>query len=101
MSFDMSSENITIVLRENPQSFALKIFDREKQPSKLHPCANNPCQDLCLIVPNDKYVCKCRDGREFKNGRCEEIPNWSPPTHCRDNEFQCKTNLKCIDKVYT
>ena len=104
LSYDLETANVSVVLRENPQSFALKIFDRSRQPHQSHPCSNRPCSDLCLVVPSEKeYVCKCRDGSRpdhAHQGKCQEIANWSPPTHCRENEFQCKTNLKCIDVVY-
>ena len=106
MRYDLINQSISTVLKQNPQSFALKIFDRSKQPTKQsHPCeSTNPCEDLCLVIPNNSYVCKCRDGKmnvTSESENCKDIPNWTPPTHCRENEFQCHANLKCIDNVYT
>ena len=101
LKLDLETSNISVILQENPQSFALKVFDRYKQPRNEHPC-NEPdtCQDLCLLVPNG-YICKCRDGRTLKDNTCQDIPDWKPPSHCRPNQFQCAKNAKCIDERYT
>ena len=99
-----------IILQENPQSFALKMFDRSKQQVSFrqleHPCSGGDktiCQDLCLVIPENGHSCKCRDGSQLqKDGvSCQEIPNWKPPSHCRPNQFKCQSNFKCIDERYT
>ena len=102
---DLETSNISLILQENPQSFALKVFDREgAQPRKSQHNCDDPktCQDLCLVVPNG-HVCKCGDGRIMnKDGvTCQDIPDWKPPSHCRSNQFQCRHNPKCIDERYT
>ena len=100
MKLDLQSQNTSLVLQENPQSFALKIFDREKQKISPHPCRNNPCAELCLVQPGEnKHTCKCSDGKMGE--KCIPIPQWKPPSHCQQNQFKCKSNFKCIDKRYT
>ena len=104
--FDLESKNISKILSQNPQSFALKVFDRQRQGlhKQPHPCDEAEiCQDLCLVVPNGGHVCKCRDGSQLNEDgvTCQEIPDWKPPSHCRTNQFQCRANPKCIDERYT
>ena len=109
LRLDLTTSNVSVVLEENPQSFDLKVFDPDRQPRVDHPCNNggHKCSDLCLVVPekgqNGGHTCRCRDGSTLlaEDGvTCQAIANWTPPSHCRANQFQCKTNLKCIDERY-
>lgn len=102
MKLDLSTSNVSLVLEENPKSFALKVFDRSKQKHMDHPCqSSSTCQDLCLLTPDKGHSCKCRDGSQLAlNGSCQPIPDWKPPSHCRANQFKCRSNFKCIDERY-
>ena len=104
MKMDLTSNNISRLLDENPQSFDLKVFDSEKQPQNGHFCGKNGdfCEDLCLVMPNNEHVCHCQDGKKLqKDGKsCEIIPDWVPASYCRNNQFNCLSNNKCIDEQY-
>jgi low-density lipoprotein receptor-related protein 1 (alpha-2-macroglobulin receptor) len=104
MRLDLETSNTSLIVEENPQLFSLKVFAQDRQPLQSHACEDpNTCQDLCLVTPNNGHVCKCRDGSQLlDDGKsCQEIPNWSPPSHCREHQFQCHRNLRCIDERYT
>ena len=103
MQLDLKTNETFLVKEENPQLFSLKVFDKAKQPDLIgHSCVTSGCRDLCLPVP-EGHRCFCRDGFTLDGDKmsCNEITNWTAPSHCTENQFQCSHNLKCIDQRYT
>ena len=102
MQLNLKNNETFLVKEENPQLFSLKVFDKSKQPDLIgHSCMFAECQDLCLPVP-EGHRCGCRDGKALDaDGKsCKLIPDWTTPSHCADNQFQCLHNLRCIDYRY-
>nr|CAD7581583.1 unnamed protein product [Timema californicum] len=60
---------------------------------------NNNCSELCLSTPNGS-TCSCRDGYALNDNACTLQSNYTPPSRCPQNFFQCVKNLRCIDKKY-
>ena len=103
MQFNLKTNETFLVKEENPQLFSLKVFDRTKQPDLIgHSCVMSGCHDLCLPVP-EGHRCFCRDGfvLDGDGKSCNEVANWTSPSHCGEHQFECQNNLKCIDLRYT
>ncbi len=109
MRLDLSNNSVSHVKEDNPQLFALRVFDAGSQGAiPSHPCQNRdspPCHDLCLVNAADsKYSCACRDGTAESvgdgGGKCEQVEGWTPPSTCAGGQFQCRRNLRCVDSRY-
>ncbi|KAK7069706.1 Low-density lipoprotein receptor-related protein 1B, partial [Halocaridina rubra] len=88
---------------ENPYIFELKVFTNTSQ-SDSNECTNGSlqCQDVCLATPNGP-LCACAMGFEvdIQNAHmCSPIKNFTQPSLCSKDQFQCQKNLRCIDKRY-
>ncbi|XP_037511191.1 low-density lipoprotein receptor-related protein 1 [Rhipicephalus sanguineus] len=102
LRFDTVSKNITKLKTENPPLFELRFFDEASQ-STGSGCSsdNGGCSQLCLSIP-EGHSCACGDGYYLAtdNITCHRSANYTEPSRCREGEFECKTNQRCIDKRY-
>ncbi|XP_076069558.1 LDL receptor protein 1 isoform X2 [Oratosquilla oratoria] len=92
-----------VLRRENPFIIDIKVFSNDSQQDS-NECTNNElnCEDFCVSTPNGPK-CLCQLGYEPGDpggNQCFPITNFTQPNLCRENQFQCKTNMKCIDKKY-
>ncbi|UYV74241.1 LRP1B, partial [Cordylochernes scorpioides] len=87
---------------ENPPLFEIKIIDNSTQ-SGMNECTQNNggCQEFCFATLTN-FVCGCRDGFTLAPDgvNCIATANYSEPSRCRKNEFECLKNLRCIDVRY-
>jgi hypothetical protein len=44
MRLDLYNKSVRMVKEENPQLFALRVYDADKQPEMKHVCKDSPCQ---------------------------------------------------------
>ncbi|XP_023209402.1 very low-density lipoprotein receptor-like, partial [Centruroides sculpturatus] len=63
----------------------LLVFHPVLRRRVRNPCEQSPCDQLCLLIPNNR-VCKCSDGFNLVSGRCEET---CTPDYCY-NEGSCE-----------
>ncbi|XP_013411103.1 prolow-density lipoprotein receptor-related protein 1 [Lingula anatina] len=67
-------------------------------------CSNNNggCSQLCLAVNGAAPTCACQDGFQLAadKSNCTEIPGYTPPPLCKEDQFQCH-NGRCIPKQWT
>ncbi|XP_063881494.1 prolow-density lipoprotein receptor-related protein 1-like isoform X4 [Scylla paramamosain] len=89
--------------QESPYIFDLKVFTNSSQQDG-NDCTNGTlqCMDLCLATPEGP-VCVCAKGRQpsaTDPKQCVTIANFTEPSLCNERQFQCKKNLRCIDKRY-
>ncbi|XP_068223129.1 low-density lipoprotein receptor-related protein 1 isoform X3 [Palaemon carinicauda] len=100
----LGSEDAPEELRvENPYIFELKVFTNTSQ-SDSNNCTDGSmeCDHLCLATPNGPH-CDCATGFEqdaLHSNLCHPIKNFTQPTFCNEDQFQCKKNLRCIDERY-
>ncbi|CAL4119324.1 unnamed protein product, partial [Meganyctiphanes norvegica] len=88
---------------ENPYIFDVKVFANDSQLTTNN-CTNNDfkCFDLCLATPEGPH-CDCPTGFQIggeNNNLCDPILNFTQPILCDEDQFQCKKNLRCIDRRY-
>ncbi|XP_077556086.1 LDL receptor protein 1 isoform X2 [Haemaphysalis longicornis] len=102
LRFDTVSKNITRLKTENPPLFEMRFFDQASQ-STGSSCSsdNGGCSQLCLSIP-EGHSCACGDGFYLApdNTTCHRSDNYTEPSRCREGEFECNTNQRCIDKRY-
>ncbi|GIY35944.1 prolow-density lipoprotein receptor-related protein 1 [Caerostris darwini] len=99
---NLKNKTVTTLIKENPPLYQIKIFDIATQTG-INDCTadNGGCSQLCLAIPG-KHVCACRDGYSLSNDgvSCTGSSNYTEPTRCKDGEFECVKNLRCIDVRY-
>ncbi|KAG8200378.1 hypothetical protein JTE90_028559 [Oedothorax gibbosus] len=99
---DLKTKNVTTLIEENPPVFQIKVFDIAMQTG-INDCTGNNggCSELCLPTPG-KAICACRDGFVLSDDKvsCTGSMNYTEPTRCKDGEFECVKNLRCIDVRY-
>lgn len=102
LRFDTATKNISRLKTENPPLFELRFFDETSQ-SIGSSCSsdNGGCSQLCLSIP-EGHSCACGDGYYLApdNTTCLRSANYTEPSRCREGEFECKTNQRCIDRRY-
>ena len=100
MKMNLTDRKATDV-KSGLKNVLLKTYEVKPHNLRSNACqSSNTCEDLCLIQPNNGYVCKCRDGSvQSESGSCQPISNWKPRSLCHRSEFQCR-NFKCIDIKY-
>ncbi|XP_029850375.2 prolow-density lipoprotein receptor-related protein 1 [Ixodes scapularis] len=102
LRWDALTGNISRLKTENPPLFELRFFDEASQ-SGVSACSdrNGGCAQLCLATP-EKRVCACGDGYDLNEDgtTCQRAANYTEPSRCRDGEFECRKNQRCIDRRY-
>uniref|UniRef100_A0A6A7FMH6 Prolow-density lipoprotein receptor-related protein 1-like n=4 Tax=Hirondellea gigas TaxID=1518452 RepID=A0A6A7FMH6_9CRUS len=82
--------------------FDVKVYSKDSQRGPYHQCQEKQCFDLCLLTPGGPQ-CACNTGYQphhtFPN-MCQEIENFTMPSHCDKNQFQCVRDLRCIDRRF-
>lgn len=67
--------NQTVVSHLISQPLSIHVHHPSLQPVTANPCANSPCQHICLLSPSSStgYTCKCKPGfTVISDGRCTE-----------------------------
>ncbi|XP_050433383.1 low-density lipoprotein receptor-related protein 1 isoform X2 [Adelges cooleyi] len=89
---------------ENPPLFTLKVYNSEAQIKTLsYWCEEaDQCSGLCMSTPKGP-VCLCNDGyalkaTDNKKKECVKSSNYSVPTLCGQDSFQCVKTKQCIPK---
>ncbi|GFY45676.1 low-density lipoprotein receptor-related protein 1 [Trichonephila inaurata madagascariensis] len=99
---DLKNKTVTTLIKESTPLFQIKIFDIAIQTG-INECTadNGGCSQLCLAIPG-KRVCACRDGYSLDSDgvSCTASANYTEPSRCKENEFECAKNLRCIDVRY-
>ncbi|CAH1393043.1 unnamed protein product [Nezara viridula] len=100
-SYDLSNKTTKLLGHENPPLHEVRVYDKSSQMG-ISGCSNLTCPHLCLLNNYTKGSCYCADGFSgVGNGNCTPIMNHSPPSACRNNQWQCLSGLfKCINKAY-
>lgn len=60
---------------------------------------NGNCPELCLATPI-AAVCACTEGFEFVNGSCAKQSNYTAPSRCPPNNFECTKNKRYVLHEY-
>ncbi|XP_061081754.1 low-density lipoprotein receptor-related protein 1B-like [Conger conger] len=98
---DLSSGDVTLMRRERPPLFGLRVYDAQSQHGD-NACRINygGCGTLCLAVPGGR-VCACADDQRLgkNNVSCSASPSGAEPQGCKASEFQCR-NLHCIQLAW-
>uniref|UniRef100_A0A4W3IBD4 LDL receptor related protein 1B n=1 Tax=Callorhinchus milii TaxID=7868 RepID=A0A4W3IBD4_CALMI len=100
---DLVTRNVSLLKRERPPLFGLKIYDvqQQRQQQGENPCRGHTggCSSLCLLIPGGR-VCACADGQYLdEDGVTCKCKFSSLPSaqHCHFEEFACK-NGRCIQE---
>ncbi|CAL1298011.1 unnamed protein product [Larinioides sclopetarius] len=99
---NLKNKTVTTLIKENPPLFQIKIFDIAAQTGINECSANNGgCSQLCLATP-EGHVCACRDAYSLSSDglTCTGSSNYTEPSRCKEGEFECVKNLRCIDVRY-
>lgn len=97
----LQNKTLVTLVQENAPLFEIKVFDNKtQQGSNDCSTSKNNCTELCLSTPVGA-MCACTDGfiLNQQNG-CIPQTNYTSPTRCQDDYFQCVKNLRCIDQRY-
>ncbi|XP_063218358.1 prolow-density lipoprotein receptor-related protein 1 [Bacillus rossius redtenbacheri] len=96
------NKTLELLSEEFSPMYEIKVFDNSSQTGS-NACSKNGrgCSDLCLATPDDA-ACQCRDGSVLNTDglTCSQQPNFTQPSRCGPSFFQCKKNMRCIDRKY-
>ncbi|XP_054274081.1 low-density lipoprotein receptor-related protein 1-like [Macrosteles quadrilineatus] len=98
-SLNLANNTVTTLTTENPPLFEIRVFDNSTQTGTNLCFDSLKCNQLCLATPNGP-VCSCKDGFSAANTRCVPQANYTQPSDCGPQEFQCTKNLRCIDNRF-
>ncbi|KAJ8961610.1 hypothetical protein NQ314_005912 [Rhamnusium bicolor] len=70
-----------------------------QSPVRENNCTHTTCPGLCLPIPNGA-VCSCSDGFHFINNTCIKQKNFTMPSFCSSDSFQCHQKKNCIPNSY-
>ncbi|XP_074039673.1 LDL receptor protein 1 [Leptinotarsa decemlineata] len=87
------------IFQGNLPLYDIKLVDADIQKGE-NGCSNSTCPELCLPIPSNKSVCACSDGFAFSNNTCVKLENYTTPSFCPSDSFQCFHNQHCIPNTY-
>ncbi|XP_047739334.1 low-density lipoprotein receptor-related protein 1 [Hyalella azteca] len=94
-------ELVMTLQEEHPSLFDVKVYSADLQQGTSK-CSELNCLHLCLTSPEGQR-CACNTGYEpsphFPQ-MCVEIANFSMPSHCDKEQFECVRDLRCIDRRF-
>ncbi|XP_062904698.1 low-density lipoprotein receptor-related protein 1-like isoform X1 [Mobula hypostoma] len=97
---DLLTRNVTLLRKERPPLFGLRIYDVQQQLQGENSTRGNNggCNGLCLIIPGGR-VCACADGQYLDEDNVTCKLKSGPPNHqqCHFGEFACR-NGRCIQE---
>ncbi|KAJ8870464.1 hypothetical protein PR048_029486 [Dryococelus australis] len=98
----VANKTVELLSEEFSPMYEIRVFDNTSQTGS-NACSknNNNCSDLCLATPNG-VTCQCRDGYVLNADglTCIQQLNYTQPSRCGSTFFQCKKNMRCIDRKY-
>lgn len=98
---DLNSSKIEKFFIDSSPLFEVHVFDESIQ-SGTNLCSkdNGGCEQLCFYV-SGAVKCGCGTGYKVNSTdirACAFNPDYKPATRCRETEFECAKNRKCIDR---
>ncbi|KAF2366806.1 Low-density lipoprotein (LDL) receptor class A repeat [Trinorchestia longiramus] len=92
---------VVTLQEEHPSLFDVKVYSADMQEGSST-CGGLNCLHLCLTTPEGPR-CACNTGFEPSTlfpEMCVEIVNFTMPSHCDKEQFQCERDLRCIDRRF-
>ncbi|XP_066143818.1 prolow-density lipoprotein receptor-related protein 1 [Euwallacea fornicatus] len=78
----------------------MKIFDTNRKSERSSSC--DACSELCLHSEGGSLTCACHDGFVLAEDKksCLKIANYTLPSLCPKDSFQCADKSKCWPNTY-
>ncbi|CAH2009921.1 unnamed protein product [Acanthoscelides obtectus] len=83
----------------NLHIYDVKLYDAGSQKGE-NGCSHSTCSEICLPTPSQQFTCSCSDGYQLKDDVCVKQEDFTAPSFCPPDNFQCLHKKHCVPHTY-